>query len=98
MILQCAANLTAKAASFILAVSSKTAERVFNDFCDYCSKLVDNLEFIEGEPKEIDEFVGSRFKYHRGAPTAGKNKWFFSIIGRESKTFRCFPISARSIE
>ena len=98
MILQCAANLTAKAASFILAVGSNTAEKVFNEFCDYCSKLVDNLEFKEGEPKEIDEFVGSRFKYHRGAPTAGKNKWFFSIIGRESKTFRCFPISARSIE
>ena len=79
-------------------MSYKTTKKVFNDFRDYCSKLVDNLEFIEGESKEIDEFVGSRFKYHRGAPTAGKNKWFFSIIGRESKIFRCFSISARSIE
>ena len=75
LILQCAANLTAKAAGFILVVSFKTIERVFNDFRD-CSKLVDNLEFVEGEPKEIDEFVGSRFKYHGGVPQQGKTNGF----------------------
>ncbi len=47
---------------------------------------------MEGETKEIDEFVAARCKYHRGEPTSGVTTWYFSIVGRDSGLFRCFYI------
>ena len=42
--------------------------------------------------------VAAHCKYHRGEPTAGVTTWYFTVIGRESKVFRCFHVEGRSIE
>ena len=56
------------------------------------------MEFLEGEDKEIDEFVAAHLKYHRGEPTAGVTTWYFSVYGRTSHNFRCFYVIEHSRE
>ncbi|CAL6062334.1 Conserved_hypothetical protein [Hexamita inflata] len=79
-------------------VNERTVDRVFDQFREYCQKYLERIQFYDGEDKEIDEFVGARVKYHRGEPTKGTTKWFFSIRGRQSRIFRCFYILGRSIK
>ncbi|CAL6083034.1 Conserved_hypothetical protein [Hexamita inflata] len=98
LIVECASNSTAASAAAKYFVNERTVDRVFDQFREYCQKYLERIQFYDGEDKEIDEFVGARVKYHRGEPTKGTTKWFFSIRGRQSRIFRCFYILGRSIE